>query len=687
MKSFIKSGIDWYRRHLHIDKISLLLLCLVVVVLCASESLLLVRQFDLFAAPGFLRPVTFDEPFERLLFVLLSAVADIAFILFAFSLYLLLLRGKASLRSHLMFMLLLLTALLCTVLLRTELVDYFGGNMDWQVLQNLGGGSGWQAIRMVAGELGIHLLLLLAPLLLLVLLLWLVYRRLERHRLTLLPHRRGWWLVTCCCLLLMPLQLQWVGARQQYHDALEKKVSQQFFAAVATALTDADGDGYGWFLPKVDQHPFDAKRFPGAMDIPGNGIDEDDLFGDLPVLPKPQDPLPALVKQAISEQRRPQHLVLVVLESVRADQLFATFNGKAVMPELSAIARHGSFSQQVYSHTGFTTSSLKALFNRSLSSRPAEMSLVQALGKLGYQQSFISGQAEDFGDVATTVGMKQPGHYYFDAKTAIEDRVYPSTTLGSLRLSEDRVVQQVAHRFNELNWQQPQFVYINLQAAHYPYVHNQTKKLLSEVLISRSQITERNKKLLEQSYANAVANADLALGQIRQLLAKHQVLDNSLLVVTADHGESLFDDGFLGHGHQLNDAQTRIFYVSNQQQQLPSVFGHVQMAELMLRQALLLSPMPTESPANAPAVLQVVGLIRAPLQIAAISSENNRLIYDFRDKYFSAQSERGDKRLMLYRKQQPQLTAPQLQAAEQLLQHWGWLRYQQSDLYHRLKQG
>ncbi|MCT6699254.1 LTA synthase family protein [Rheinheimera sp. 4Y26] len=687
MKSFIKSGIDWYRRHLHIDKISLLLLCLVAAVLCASESLLLVRQFDLFAAPGFLRPLTFDEPFERLLFVLLSAVADIALILFAFSLYLLLLRGKASLRSHLMFMLLLLTALLCTVLLRTELVDYFGGNMDWQVLQNLGGGSGWQAIRMVAGELGIHLLLLLAPLLLLVLLLWLVYRRLERHRLTLLPHRRGWWLLTCWCLLLMLPQLQWVGARQQYHDALEKKVSQQLFAAVATALTDADGDGYGWFLPKVDQHPFDAKRFPGAMDIPGNGIDEDDLFGDLPALPKPEDPLPALVKQAISEQRRPQHLVLVVLESVRADQLFATLNGKAVMPELSAIARQGSFSQQVYSHTGFTTSSLKALFNRSLSSRPVEMSLVQALGKLGYQQNYISGQAEDFGDVAATVGMKQPGHYYFDAKTAIEDRVYPSTTLGSLRLSEDRVVQQVAQRFSELNWQQPQFVYINLQAAHYPYVHGQTKKLLSEVLISRSQINERNKKLLEQSYANAVANADLALGQIRQLLAKHQVLDNSLLVVTADHGESLFDDGFLGHGHQLNDAQTRIFYVSNQQQQLPAVFGHVQMAELMLRQALLLPPTVAEHAAYAPAVLQVVGLIRAPLQIAAISSENNRLVYDFRDKYFSAQSESGDKRLMLYRKQQPELTAPQLQAAEQLLQHWGWLRYQQSDLYHRLKQG
>lgn len=681
MKQNITTSARWDWRNLRLDKISLLLLCVVITVLCASESLLVVRQFDLFAAPGFLRPLTFDLMHERLLFVLLAVAADTGLVLVVFSVYLLLC-GKTSLRSHLMLMLVLLTVMLCTVLLRTELVSYFGGNMDWQVLQNLGGGSGWQAIRMVAAELGTHVLLLIVPLVLVMLLLTLVYRRLERHSQTLCLHRRSWWLLTgCWCFVVMPLQLQWVGERQQYHDALTKKASQQLFATLATLLTDADFDGYGAFLPDTDQHPFDAKRFPGAMDIPANGVDEDDLFGDLPELPKPADVFPALVQQATTAKRRPQHLVLVVLESVRADQLFATLDDKAVMPQLSAIAKHGSFSQQVYSHTGFTTSSLKALFNRSLSSRPREMSLVQALTKLGYQQNFISGQAEDFGDVAASVGMKLPGHYFFDAKTAIADRVYPATTLGSLRLSEDRVVRQVSLRFSELDWQQPQFVYINLQAAHYPYAHHSTKKLLSDVLISRSQITERNKKLLERSYANAVANADLALGQIKQLLTEYQVLDNTLLVVTSDHGESLFDDGFLGHGHQLNDAQTRIFYVTNQPQPLPAVFGHVQMAELMVRQALAFAPSPTQ---NSNPVLQVVGLVRAPLQIAAIGSDNSRLLYDFRDKYFSMQRELNGQRQLQFRRKQPELPVAAQQHAANLLQHWGWLRYQQSDLHHGL---
>ena len=54
-----------------------------------------------------------------------------ATLLLAFSFYLLLCRGRATLRSHLMFMLLLLLVLIGSALLNNEIVAYFGGNMDW----------------------------------------------------------------------------------------------------------------------------------------------------------------------------------------------------------------------------------------------------------------------------------------------------------------------------------------------------------------------------------------------------------------------------------------------------------------------------------------------------------------------------------------------------------------------------
>ena len=48
----------------------------------------------------------------------------------------------------------------------------------------------------------------------------------------------------------------------------------------------------------------------------------------------------------------------------------------------------------------------------------------------------------------------------------------------------------------------------------------------------------------------------------------------------ADHGESLFDEGFLGHGYALNDAQTRIpLIVSGLPLRLVEPFGQVDLRD------------------------------------------------------------------------------------------------------------
>ena len=59
-----------------------------------------------------------------------------------------------------------------------------------------------------------------------------------------------------------------------------------------------------------------------------------------------------------------------------------------------------------------------------------------------------------------------------------------------------------------------------------------------------------------------------------------------MIVVTADHGESLFDDGFLGHGHMLNEQQTRIpFILSDPGVAMPAVIGLADMRAIILRAA------------------------------------------------------------------------------------------------------
>ena len=64
--------------------------------------------------------------------------------------------------------------------------------------------------------------------------------------------------------------------------------------------------------------------------------------------------------------------------------------------------------------------------------------------------------------------------------------------------------------------------------------------------------------MVERTYWNAAAYADWVVGQVVARLKAQGVYDRTLILVTGDHGEALFERGFLGHGHVLDREQTRV---------------------------------------------------------------------------------------------------------------------------------
>jgi len=325
-----------------------------------------------------------------------------------------------------------------------------------------------------------------------------------------------------------------------------------------------------------------------------------------------------------------KHIILIVLESARADLLDKQLDGRYLAPVLRGIANQGSSIKHAYSHTGYTTTSIKAIFNRGLVNSRSKLFLMDFLQSVGYNASIISGQDESFGNVATEVGMKNKGVYYFDARTAIDDRVFPSKENSSLRLTEERVVGQFKTHIKELDFTQPQFVYMNFQAAHFPYSHPKMTKRLLEDLIPRSKISMENRSWVAETYWNAIANADWAVGQVIDALKARNLLDQTTIVILGDHGESLFDDGFLGHGHAINDTQTQIPLISND----PNIIvdepmGQVDVAELAVRSALGL---PNRWQNKNKVVFQLVGSLVQPSLIAHVHQNGVRTLFDFRSE-------------------------------------------------------
>ncbi len=72
------------------------------------------------------------------------------------------------------------------------------------------------------------------------------------------------------------------------------------------------------------------------------------------------------------------------------------------------------------------------------------------------------------------------------------------------------------------------------------------------------RLTERDLEHLRAHYDSGALAADLQVGQFLEGLEARGLLDNTVIVFTADHGEDLGDHGFFNHRALLRDSTTRV---------------------------------------------------------------------------------------------------------------------------------
>jgi len=389
-------------------------------------------------------------------------------------------------------------------------------------------------------------------------------------------------------------------------NGLNRTLAWGLFTEAANTITDFDNDGYGWVSNMPDRHPFDSSRYPLALDIPGNGIDEDGYGGDLQLATMPPQPPITLISG-----NRP-HLILIVMESARYDAIGKRINGRPVAPNLEAIAKSGSVVSPVFSHVGFTTASLKSLFGGALQPANGSPSLFRELKSSGYEIGVFSGQPEDFGDISQTVGMRENADIFIDGEKLKHLRAFSNGAQGSILIDESHLLDAFAEQYQRPSkWDQPQFLYFNFQSPHFPYFHEGMPLNLTDRPLPRSEINAGNRDQLQQTYWNAVNYSDQQLGELVSRLKRDGLWDNSVVVITGDHGEDLFEDGFLGHGHNINIRQNGTFLVTNR----PGVTtdGPIGLSDY---RTLILSLLKGKKPhIAAKPVLMTVGDLDRPTQI------------------------------------------------------------------------
>lgn len=301
--------------------------------------------------------------------------------------------------------------------------------------------------------------------------------------------------------------------------------------------TDHDHDGFSQYFGGGDCDDHDARRNPDAIEIPGNGVDEDCSGRDaraLVALP-PQTMHPALVAHLPADM----NVVVFTIDTLRADMIGGA-RAREITPNLSRLAAQSVTFDRAYALSSNTMHAIGPIMTGHYPTEcprnnehftgylPENVMLAERLRDHGY---WTGGMATHF-YFEPQYGLTQ-GITHWDAAAHMigEDA---SFTGWDDRLA-DRMLAAVEQP--SLRAAQKFFLWGHFFDPHNPYAPH-------------PGLPPRGDNDLA-AYEREVAFTDRQVGRVLAALEALPSWDRTVVVVTADHGEAFGEHGTHWHGVEL----------------------------------------------------------------------------------------------------------------------------------------
>ena len=266
-------------------------------------------------------------------------------------------------------------------------------------------------------------------------------------------------------------------------------------------------------------------------------------------------------------------IVLVIVDTLRADHLGVYGHHRPTSSAMDALAQGGTWFHRAYASSGWTLPSMATLFSGlyphqhlvgRLAFRGTEFgkldaettTLAETLGAQGYR----SGAVVNNTFMAPEFQLDQ-GFEVYDYQGATNKEHRSATTTVDIGMKWLDTVTEPA--FLVLHFMEPHLDY----EAHVPHIGAFSKDNPAATQIDLDGLvgkSHRNtppspevQEFVRQRYDEEILHVDDAVDYLVAALKKRSRWDNTVFVITSDHGEEFWEHGGFEHGHTLMGELTR----------------------------------------------------------------------------------------------------------------------------------
>ena len=259
----------------------------------------------------------------------------------------------------------------------------------------------------------------------------------------------------------------------------------------------------------------------------------------------------------------PPSVLLYVVDTLRVDGLGLGRPGESDSPRIDGFARDGVVFEQARAQSSWTRPSVASLFTgRNASAHGVHTrddrlpdgatTLAEILSAQGYDTAFVTTNPNTGSFFGFGQGFASMLELYARSEAGIVDQ-------QELVTRSEEVTRRAIDWLEQAK--RPFFLVLLTIDPHYPYrpppEFARTQAPLGDVL--RDEIVDpETRRAVRDAYRGEIAANDDAFGALIDHLRASRQLDDTLVILTSDHGEEFWDHGSTLHGRTLHEEVLRV---------------------------------------------------------------------------------------------------------------------------------